>query len=756
MKLKKWLNEDKDKWQEIRNGKFSSVDKKSIIFITLSGLILYLAWLGSFEFFDPWENHYSQVIKETMNHGSFLRLWYGNSNRFWSKPPLMFWFIMPFFATLKLFPEQFATMITEFVLRLPIALCGIIGLDFFYILLSRLMKRKAALVASFVLMMSPHFFTLSRQIMVDLPFIVFNTLAVLAIAVYYFAEIDDNQKTFFGKIDKRNSFIYMFYILEGFAFLSKGLLSIAMPGAIFFIYLVLTGDFGAFFSWRTFKKHLIGFFLYLAVIMPWFGYLLFDAGKVFFDTFIIFHHFKRAVGIIHKPNDLFTLYVKVIGYGMFPWVMFIPASFYHFFSKGKETFTNKKNIFLFSTVAGLFFFFAFQSTKFYHYIAPITPFIAIIIGKYLADFTERENTVGKKIEVITSLFLLAVVARDIGNKPSLLVNIFTFYHNRFRGRTADYRYIFPILITTLGIAVLLSIFYSRKKYKHITLPSFFICVAAFILYFNGSVLPKISTYYSIKPLITKYWELSPEREPIADYYKWNRKSSSFWLGSGGNFLNTDKEKKVLRFFSKPGKQYVILKNSDRKRLINLLRRINKTARIVKKIPSNILMVVEGKGTEIDHDKASKYIIKKLPSDTKPLNAVFDNSVKILGYKLLKGSENAKPGDKFLFEFYLSSIRSNIARDYMFFMHAEGDTGKMRTISDVEIADGIYPSPYWKKGDIIKQRISINIPRGNNPNSSYTIYGGLFQEDYRANITNNSDIPNDGDNRVIIMKTTLSK
>ncbi len=756
MKLKEWLNEDKEKWQDIRKGKFSSVDKKAVLFITLSGLILYLAWLGSFEFLDPWENHYSQVVKETLDHNSFFRLWYGNSNRFWSKPPLMFWFIMPFFALLKLFPEQFAVAVTEFVLRLPISLCGIIGLNFFYILLSRLMKRKAALAASFVLMMSPHFFTLSRQVMVDLPFIVFNTLAVIAIAVYYFAEIDDNEKTFFGKINKRDSFIYLFYILEGFAFLAKGLLSIAMPGAMFFIYLVLTGDFAAFFSWKNLKKHFIGFFLYLAVIMPWFGYLLFDAGKTFFDTFIIFHHFKRAAGVIHKPNDLFTLYIKVIGYGMFPWAMFIPAAFYHFFSKGKETFTDRKNIFIFSTVAGLFFFLAFQSTKFYHYIAPITPFITIFIGKYLADFTERENTVGKKIEVIVSILLLASVARDIGNKPSLLVNIFTFYHDRFRGRTPDYRYIFPILITILGIAVLLSVLYSHKKYKHIVLPSFFISSALFIFYFNASVLPTISTYYSVKPLITKYWELSPEREPIADYYKWNRKSASFWLGSGGNFLNTDKEQKVLRFFSKPGKQYVILKTSDKKRLLNLLKRINKSAKIVSQVPSNILMVVDGKGKIIDTSKSEQYMVKNTPPNIKPLNAVLDDSVEILGYTLLQGSDNPKPGEKLTFEFYLTPIKSNISRDYMFFMHAEGDTGKMRTLADVEIADGNYPSSYWKKGDIIKQRISINIPGGNNPNSFYTIYGGLFQEDYRANITNNTEVPNDGDNRLIILKASLSK
>ena len=107
------------------------------------------------------------------------------------------------------------------------------------------------------------------------------------------------------------------------------------------------------------------------------------------------------------------------------------------------------------------------------------------------------------------------------------------------------------------------------------------------------------------------------------------------------------------------------------------------------------------------------------------------------------------------DLYFKAIRGNIHKDYMVFFHNEGNLKQKRTKSDTDLAMGEYPTTYWKKGDIIRQPMTVHIP-GNNPNSSYTVYGGLFQEDYRANITNHESVKNDGDNRLIIVKLELSK
>ena len=290
----------------------------------------------------------------------------------------------------------------------------------------------------------------------------------------------------------------------------------------------------------------------------------------------------------------------------------------------------------------------------------------------------------------------------------------------------------------------------------------FSVTALFMLYYFAFAMPVISRSYSLKPLIEKYLEVSPKREPIADYYKWFRRSSSFWLKNDITFLKQDKEKSVLRFFKKPGTQYVIMKKAEKKRFVNLMKRLGKTVTLVKRGQKNLLMRVTGKGRVLDQNAAKKYRPKSLPSDMIPTHAVFDKVAELVGYKIIKGElENregklwAKGGQTIEIALYFKALQSNIPKDYMVFLHTEGDKKDMRTKGDENMAMGTYPTTYWKKGDLIRHPLSVRIP-ANSKNDYYIPYVGLYQEDYRSNITNFKDVPNDGDNRLELMKIWLIK
>jgi len=745
--IKKKIGNDIDTLNDKRTGKVNRLDKFLLISIVVTAALLYIPFLWNFLFIDPWENHYSHVAWETLSQGSFAKLWFKNSNRFWSKPPFLFWMLMPLFKI----------HISEFTARLPIALFSLGTLAGYYILLTRLFSRKVAAIATFVLMMSPHFFMMSRQVMVDLPFIGFNTIALLCMAIYFLVEFPENDKIW--KIPRRDFYLYLFYFFEGFAFLCKGLLSVALPGTTLLIFMIFTRNPGWLFSWKHLKNHLIGVAVYLAVIFPWLGYMWASEGFEFIRIFIWFHHFKRVAGVIHKPNDLHTLYIRILGYSMFPWSAFLPAAIYHFAAKKSETLSKIKKLFILSLAIGPFFFLSFSGTKFYHYIAPIIPFLAILIGFYFEKIWKARWAAATKVEAIIAIMLVAAIGRDLGNKYGIWLHIITFYNNRSLPKVGSWLYVVIPVFTLFAIVIFTMIFNSAmRKYGFYAL---FTLTAIFMSYYFIVCMPKISTRYSITPLVEKYKEVSPERAPIADYYKWLRKSVGFSLRNEVTFLKTDKEKSVLRFFDQPGEQYVIMRPADIKRFKSLMKRNNKKVNLVKKGPRNRLFKVTGPGKKRDFEAAKKYITETPPSDMIKADVIFDNTVKLIGYKVVKGGlkknggKYVSKGGRYTIDLYFKALKGGIKKDYDVFLHTEGDQKDKRTKGDRLMAEGTYPTTYWKKGQIIRHPLNVHIP-GGSKNNYYIPYIGIYQEEYRGNISNHKDVPNDGDNRYELMKIYLEK
>ncbi|HQI04528.1 MAG TPA: glycosyltransferase family 39 protein, partial [bacterium] len=467
--IKSKIGSDIDTLNGVRTGSFNNLDKFAVISIVVLSALLYIPFLGNFFMIDPWENHYSHVAWETLERGSFAKLWYQNSNRFWSKPPLLFWMLMPFYKL----------HISEFMGRLPIALFSIGTLAGFYILLTRLVSRRASMLATLILMLSPHYFMLSRQIMVDLPFIGLNTIALLCMAIYFVGDIPEEEKIW--KIPRKDMYLYLFYFFEGWGFLAKGLLSVVIPGTALFVFMLFTRNFGYAFQWRHLKKHLIGFGVYIAVIAPWMGYMWISEGFEFIKIFIWFHHFKRVAGEIHKPNDLYTLYLRILGYAMFPWSAFIPAAIYHFMSRSRELISNNKKIFLMSMAVGPFFFLSFSGTKFYHYIAPVVPVIAIFLGVYFDKLWTARWELSSKIEAVIAIMLVAAIGRDIGNKYGLWLHIVTFYNERSLDRIPSWLFVIIPVFSAFAITLFSMIFSSfmRKKGFYFL----FVLAAGFMTYY---------------------------------------------------------------------------------------------------------------------------------------------------------------------------------------------------------------------------------------------------------------------------------
>ena len=263
--------------------------------------LLYLPALGSYALWDPWEAHYSQVAMEMVRTGSWWEPVYRASTRsFWSKPIYTFWLMIGSLKTFRIAQVgSFAQ--AEFYLRLPIALTGAMGVGFMFFFVRRLWNRRVGVLAALILATCPQYFLISRQIMVDIPFVVlqlmalgflalglfdpkttetgeerrrgfFNTLlAAAALAGIFVVEVvvwkfrmgvsfaqSFQQSNLLwlaasvllavwagirlsGMSPQRRAFL-LFFVFSGFVFLAKGLLSVVLPGGVVLFYILATGD----------------------------------------------------------------------------------------------------------------------------------------------------------------------------------------------------------------------------------------------------------------------------------------------------------------------------------------------------------------------------------------------------------------------------------------------------------------------------------------------------------------------------------
>jgi hypothetical protein len=113
-------------------------------------LALYVPLAGSYTLFDPWEGHYAEVARTMNATGNYLSPRWQDEN-FWSKPAGQLWllaFSMRLLGVGRGAPDEMvASSLPEWSLRLPIIVISVFGLWAMWLLVTRLVSRRAGWLA---------------------------------------------------------------------------------------------------------------------------------------------------------------------------------------------------------------------------------------------------------------------------------------------------------------------------------------------------------------------------------------------------------------------------------------------------------------------------------------------------------------------------------------------------------------------------------------------------------------------------------
>lgn len=536
------------------------------------------------------------------------------------------------------------------------------------------------------------------------------------------------------------------------------------PNATFSILLLLTlvGLLGLYRSGQS-REHLKAFFLsgaviYLIVAGSWVFVMCYKHGLPFMQEWFIYHHFQRIQGVIEKPNDSFDLYIRQIGFGMFPWAAFLPIALIRFLRWNQADVLEEKmrrNIFFLCCFFFPYFFYTFSSTKFHHYVFPVVPFLAIIAGVWLSSLFREDGIRQERLGLAASFLLFVLLAKDLMTNYKPLHQLFTYYTNRQTPGDVYPRNFFLLVFALFGIVLLLIVL--SRKLRYYQFAFLMIPTAIFVLFVNVKLIPAVAPNFSFKSLIEAYQKHDRGRKlPFGEYSNWDERSTSYYSKNFSRYLGRDNEaRSFLRQATEQRPVFIMVSRHQIPTLRDLAKAEGKKIYIIDRKHYEMWLVSTKQPEGARGIESVRFSQKPaLPGPYwRPVNIDFGGKARLIAVRLDK-PYGYRRGDKAEIRF-LFHVTGKFTKDWKVFIHADPVKWTRHRLNwDHEMAEGLYPTSEWKKGEYVQDIFERTIPRDYPSHyNNLNIYMGLWLGNNRVPITY-ANVYNDGQNRALPVRLKL--
>lgn len=252
--------------------------------------------------------------------------------------------------------------VSSFSARLVSVVSALLGLILCWIFTRRLFSQKVADLSAVILLTSVGYVLVGRFAVIDMLMTLLMSGAIFCLMTAYF---------------ERRPRIYLWaYAFMGFAFLTKGLIGIVLPGGIFLIFLFWVRDLKEILK----MKPGWGILILAAIVVPWFVTVSLREPE-FFDVFIIKHHFERFATKAFGRKKPFWFYVPILFATFFPWSLFLISAMIRALREPDRE-LGKKLKFLIVWAGVIFIFFSLPRAKLPYYLLPLSMPVAILMAYF--------------------------------------------------------------------------------------------------------------------------------------------------------------------------------------------------------------------------------------------------------------------------------------------------------------------------------------------------------------------------------------
>lgn len=317
-----------------------------------------------------------------------------------------------------------------------------------------------------------------------------------------------------------------------------------------------------------------GILLFLAVSLPWY-YEMFtmwrvdDEGKLFWFRFIIHDHFARLGSGVHTttPGGDFTYFIQQGGYAMFPWVVLIPGAF-AVVSRLKVRGGSSADgaaliaVLWFAVSWGLI---GASATKFHHYVFPMLPPMAILMGLFLDKLWE-EGPAEHGMALVLGVPILALVGKDLSSDFKHFTDMFVYNYDRpypaflsERPTLGSYNLKQLLGMSTFFVAGLAALFAAMKN--RVALFSTGLAgVLAFALWFNWGHWVDLSHHWTQRDQFWRYYTQKHEGEPIAAFLM-NWRGETFYSRNTVKQIKDNPNVGMANYAAQPGRKWSLVEHA---------------------------------------------------------------------------------------------------------------------------------------------------------------------------------------------------
>ncbi len=367
-----------------------SVEKKTVIGLTLAWLVLYMFGNNMLVITDPVESNYAETAREMLLSGDYFspRIY----DKYWYDKPIMFY--VELIVAFKMFG------LTEFAARFFPAIMSWACIMLTYWFGRRIYDQRTGMFAGILSMLSLEFWYLGHAVITDTTLLLTESLTLIGF--------------YLGYTEHKPRWYYAAFAAAGVAVLTKGPIGLCLPGLIIMLFLIWQRDFKALFN-----RHIAGgFVLFFGVISLWYLPMYLMHGSDFIKLFFGVHNVLRATVSEHPQDNVWFYYILIFLAGFFPWsFVFVPAKLRSWFRKRPSLPQMPRERFLLLWAVTVYVVFQSFATKYvsytFPYMIPVTLFMVAWFRQHEKLFFRMAAVMG-----VAYVFMLFFVAAPIMREHS--------------------------------------------------------------------------------------------------------------------------------------------------------------------------------------------------------------------------------------------------------------------------------------------------------------------------------------------------
>lgn len=476
---------------------FNNSFLKSLVFLLIVFVLLFIFKLGSIGLIDVDEPRYAEAGREMLESGNFVVPYFNYIVRF-DKPILFYWleaFSMNIFG------------VNEFAARLPSVLSALLCGGIFCYFLNTFYGIGLATLGTLILFSSFEFIALARFSITDMTLAGFISSSIICFFLGY-SEIINSHRFFKLQINESSLWYILGFLFLALAVLTKGPIGVLIVGLVLFPFFWWIKKLDYFFKNKSFW---LGFILFFIIVLPWYVLVHLKTNGEFTKVFFGLHNLSRYTSVVSGHKGSIFYYLPVVFLGFLPWTFFLVQAIKSIFKSGLKSLLNSPKeqlpwFFLWWFLI-IFLFFSFSRTKLLTYILPLFPalsgIVALWFGKMLVGKINNKGLViGLGVFFLFSLFMFYIC----------LYKLDVILPREVKSLNVDFQIFLYAFLLLVGISMSWA---SSHKDVQMTLSIllttfvlFYFCLVAFLL-------PKVDSHSQL--LLREFSRLVPIYTEVATY-----------------------------------------------------------------------------------------------------------------------------------------------------------------------------------------------------------------------------------------------